>query len=726
MATLVLTAVGTLIGGPIGGAIGAFVGRQADQLIFAPGPRTGPRLKELSVTTSSYGQPLPRNFGRMRVAGTVIWSTDLIESSRKEGGGKGQPSVRTYSYSASFAVALSSTPISRVGRIWADGQLLRGASGDLKSEGEMRTYLGTGDAEVDPLIAADKGMSTPAFRDCAYVVFEDLQLADFGNRIPALTFEIFADDDASVSLGQLVPTTVSRGDDFVLSGLRGFSDEGGAVGSSLAVIDQVYPLTCVTRSGGLDLASAELLPEEVIALPEQLSAQNGESGPERNKQRGRTIGREPMALRYYDEERDYQPGVQRAVGLRPDGRENMVDLPGTMVATDARRIANSNANRARWKNETTSWRISELDPRLSPGTITTLPDKSGFWRVRSWEWFDGGIELGIERYAPQLDAPIAGVAGAINAPNDRLATPTILSAFEVPHDDTSSPGNRRIFAAATSTSSGWRGAALFAEQGTSLVDAGTTGSRRAVTGQLLDSVGGSPGHVLEPNAFVNVELAASDLSFDSTDVVGIAMGENSLLIGGEVLQFLEANRTGEKSWRLSGLLRGRVGTEEAAISGHEAGAELALLNDDLTNIDPRNLGPERSARLAAIGRGDDAPVFATIQNSGLSLRPPIPVLPRLHAGQDDTWTIRWTRRARGQWRWPEGIEVPLVEESETYLVGFGDCDTPAQLWTVGEPNFTLTQNDRTELIDRFGIGSLWVKQSGTYGLSSPLFLATIE
>ena len=63
----------------------------------------------------------------MRVAGTVIWSTDLIEDRNREGGGKGRPATTSYSYSASFAVALSARPVRAVHRIWADGKLLRGA-----------------------------------------------------------------------------------------------------------------------------------------------------------------------------------------------------------------------------------------------------------------------------------------------------------------------------------------------------------------------------------------------------------------------------------------------------------------------------------------------------------------------------------------------------------------------------------------------------------------------
>ncbi|RZT57170.1 hypothetical protein EV283_1230 [Sphingomonas sp. BK036] len=72
MATLVLTAVGSAVGGPIGGAIGALIGQAVDHTVFAPARREGPRLVELAVQTSSYGSQIPKLFGTMRVAGTVI------------------------------------------------------------------------------------------------------------------------------------------------------------------------------------------------------------------------------------------------------------------------------------------------------------------------------------------------------------------------------------------------------------------------------------------------------------------------------------------------------------------------------------------------------------------------------------------------------------------------------------------------------------------------------
>lgn len=68
MATLVLTAVGTALGGPLGGALGAILGQSADALLFAPKARQGPRLTDLKVQTSSYGDAIPRLYGTTRGA----------------------------------------------------------------------------------------------------------------------------------------------------------------------------------------------------------------------------------------------------------------------------------------------------------------------------------------------------------------------------------------------------------------------------------------------------------------------------------------------------------------------------------------------------------------------------------------------------------------------------------------------------------------------------------
>ena len=374
MATLVLSAVGNLVGGPVGGAIGALVGRSIDGAVFGAGKREGSRLRELAVTTSSYGQPIPRQHGRMRAAGTVIWATDLVEHKDKSGGKKGQPSVTSFAYTTSFAVALSSRPIIGVERVWADGNLLRGAAGDLKSAGTMRVHTGRGDQMPDPLIAADKEIAgCPAFRGCAYVVFEDLALEDFGNRIPALTFEVVADVGA-IGLADLAdPIGTGAVGGTTLDALAGYANEGGPLSATLDTIDTLFPLTI--EAGGtrltIDPTAGPVGPAMTLPSPARAWDEDDFGVGEGRRQDRDAGNRERIeALRYYDVARDFQPGVQRPSiqqpGGRGDGAQRTIEFPGALAADDARALAESAARRSGWRRETLQWRVAELDPRSRP------------------------------------------------------------------------------------------------------------------------------------------------------------------------------------------------------------------------------------------------------------------------------------------------------------------------------------------------------------------------
>jgi hypothetical protein len=183
----------TITGAEIGGAVGAFLGSEIDAAL-TPGrhiARKGPRLSDINVQASTEGAPIPRAYGRARAAGQLLWATRFKETvtTTTTGGGKGVggPSVTEtdYSYSLSFAVGLCEGTITKIGRVWADGNLI-----DL-SQYTTRLYTGDETQAPDPLIEEIEGAgNTPAYRGLAYIVFEDLPLANFGNRIPQLQFEI--------------------------------------------------------------------------------------------------------------------------------------------------------------------------------------------------------------------------------------------------------------------------------------------------------------------------------------------------------------------------------------------------------------------------------------------------------------------------------------------------------------------------------------------------------
>ena len=173
----------TLSGEALGRVLGSFAGRALDASMLSP--IAGPRVKSLQIMESREGATLPLVYGRMRLGGHVIWASRFKENRRKQSGGKGGPKYIDYTYSVSVAIALCQGPISRIDRVWANGeQISLGAY-------NWRLYRGDETQSSDPLIEAIEGAGlAPAYRGTAYIVFEDLPLDAFGNRLPQFSFEI--------------------------------------------------------------------------------------------------------------------------------------------------------------------------------------------------------------------------------------------------------------------------------------------------------------------------------------------------------------------------------------------------------------------------------------------------------------------------------------------------------------------------------------------------------
>lgn len=211
MATLVLSAAGAAAGSAIGGsvlglsaavlgrAVGATVGQFIDQRLMGAGSEVieRGRVERFRLTGASEGQSVAQAYGRNRMGGQVIWASHFSEQSvtQRTSGGKGQsrgPQVTTFSYSVSIAIALCEGEISHVARVWADGQEVDFATLN------MRVYGGTESQLADPKIAAVEGADkAPSYRGTAYVVFEDLDLTPFGNRVPQFTFEVVRPEQLS-------------------------------------------------------------------------------------------------------------------------------------------------------------------------------------------------------------------------------------------------------------------------------------------------------------------------------------------------------------------------------------------------------------------------------------------------------------------------------------------------------------------------------------------------
>lgn len=214
---------GQIIGTVVGGVIGAFVGYpmlgaslggMLGGAIDPPkGPDIkGPRLNDLSVQSSSYGQVIPRVYGTVALAGNVFWieNNALTEHEKNEEqggkGGGGGATTTSYWYSSTFALGLCEGPIEGIRRIWVSGKLIYDAgSSDVNtiiasnlammsgigSSPKWTLYYGDDTQTANPRMEATLGVgNVPGYRGLAYIVFEDFDLTNYGNSLMGAQFKV--------------------------------------------------------------------------------------------------------------------------------------------------------------------------------------------------------------------------------------------------------------------------------------------------------------------------------------------------------------------------------------------------------------------------------------------------------------------------------------------------------------------------------------------------------
>lgn len=713
MATLALSSIGTALGGPIGGAIGSLIGQGIDQQLFGPGPRHGPRLGDLSIQTSTYGSQIPRVYGTMRVAGTVIWATELKESSQVQGGAKGQPGVVIYSYSASFAVALSSRGAREIRRIWADGKLLRGAAGDFKVKTGFRFYPGSEDQEIDPRIAEVEGIDrTPAYRGLAIAVFEDLELAEYGNRIPQPTFEIVADEaDPSVS------TILADATDGLIAAaspetVMGYAAHGRDRRSALAPLIEQFAVPLVDDGEQLataDESAIDGVPDDALGCGVGTEAQ---PMIERSQSPARTLPKS-LTLSYYDPQRDYQAGQMRASAASSGGVEEAVELAAALTADRAKALAESRIA-MRWaQRDTITLRLPPDRLELAPGNLLRLRDGT-LCAVESATLEEMVVRVGLRPVWGSVAASAADPGTHLPAP-DIVVAPTSVALFDLPDLGIGREGAPALHAAACQPMGGWRPAPLEVTVGGGETRTITSARSEAVLGRALSVLADGQAALLDLKNSMEVELHDAGHWLESRDDEALANGANLAVLGDELIQFGLAEPLGARRFRLSRLLRGRRGTEWA-MGAHHAGEAFVLI--DANAMQPvelalEALGAEIAVRPAGLADADAVPARRTV--TGEALRPPSPVHLKaeiMAAGVQ----VRWVRRSRAGWAWLDGMDSPLGESLERYRVRVTGSADSLTIET-GTADVTLTAAQLSVL--GAGVATISVTQLGDTSESRP-------
>lgn len=728
MATLVLTVVGGVLGGPVGAAVGAALGQQVDAQIFKPKGREGPRLADLKVQASTYGVQIPQMFGTMRVAGSVIWATDLIERKAKSSGGKGRPSVTEYSYSVSLAVALSSRPIGAIRRIWADGNVLRGASGEFQERCVYRWYDGSEDQAVDPLIASAVGMaSASAFRGLAYTVFEDLELGSFGNRIPSLTFEVEADASA-VDSGTIAGALAHDPERFggVLQ-VDGYAASGDRLRDAFAPLVDADAMGLISDPAGWRIAPPTLA-GGAVAVADFMADRRILMDRDFIERRRRPLSALPgtIRLRYYEPARDYQLGQQTSVVAGGGAREQRIDLPAVLSATAAHALAMRLAAATGDGRETVRVAGDLAALALPVGAVVATEVGAGVaadWVLSSRSVKGAAVTLEMRRYQPLgTSVAIAAPGEAVTAPDWPLAT-GMVHLFDIPSLDAEAVSTAQIAIAGAGNNNGWRGADLWfvAAPDTPSEPIGLARPATAL-GVLAAPLPRGSTALMDKVNTAEVSLANAAMGLESLPVDRLWAGANRAMIGSELIQFGDAEPLGEGRWRLTQLLRGRGGTEAEA-GPHATGTPFVMLDDPalvMLSADAALRAASGNSKIEWAARNAMSLTTLAVPDAQIALRPLSPVHGQMLPDGSGGIILRWVRRSRTGLLWRDFVDAGLGESQEMWRIslsppvsGLGPWDSPTSEWLLSASDIAAVSPGTVAEI----------RQIGNFAPSLPLMIA---
>ena len=245
-------------------------------------------------------------------------------------------------------------------------------------------------------------------------------------------------------------------------------------------------------------------------------------------------------------------------------------------------------------------------------------------------------------------------------------------------------------------------------------DAGTIGAM-GVLGTLVAIEGAGTPWLIDAQGAVTVELLRESMMLTNADDAALLAGANLAVAGDELLQFGRAEPVGDRQWRLTRLLRGRLGTEDAMAS-IAAGQGFALIDDPALIILPGQM--EAGARIELIGQGDAQPLSLTLAGDAPARRPLSPCGLGARWQHDGGLAIRWLRRSRAGFGWLDRVDAPLDERRERYQVTL----SAGGVFAVSESGGPWLDLSAAEVSVWRGHGAtltITVQQIGEFGVSQP-------
>jgi hypothetical protein len=414
-----------------------------------------------------------------------------------------------------------------------------------------------------------------------------------------------------------------------------------------------------------------------------------------------------VRVHYLAESRDYERGEQQSsVRVETDAVQDIdLDVVAGITDDQAKQIAEivqADAWVSRWSH---SFAGDQSQSALECADAVTVPIDGRIQRVRIVNITES-IPI-LRRFETVRDDADAFVSTAVaSVPNRSPQVITILKASDLVlldlaplRDEDDDAG---IYAAAMATGAGnrWQGVAVRRSvDGTTFTQLLTITSEARV-GELVTALPSGITTTWDDANELLVELPER-FSLESRTEADVLAGANAAAIGAhgrwEIVQFRDAVEYTANNWRLTGLLRGRRGTEHN-VGGSLIADTFVLLSGPGVGRLPlqhSQIGASFIYRAITVNASDATGVNQTFAGAGEALKPFSPVdLAGTRDGSDNL-TLTWTRRGRFGDTLHGGADVPLSEETEAYEIDIMDLTSVVRTLTSSTPTVIYSAADQT-------------------------------
>ncbi|NTZ89796.1 baseplate multidomain protein megatron [Agrobacterium tumefaciens] len=390
---------------------------------------------------------------------------------------------------------------------------------------------------------------------------------------------------------------------------------------------------------------------------------------------------------------DYEQASARSRRIDNAGSRVMrLDLNVALPAETAETAVEAVLRDNRQARRTVRFALPPADIALEPGDCIRLPENA-FPQAPAGRFLVSRIEDGAMR---QVEARAFSAAFSVfaGAADERRAggisgtegfAPEVLFLDLPHHDGVAAEHSARI----TVFARPWRPILVSASSGTEGYRQRAVLDQPAMIGTLAMPLKPGPSGRFDRGNAILIDLPYGGLA--SALEFAVLNGESRIAIKAangvwEIIAFAKAEEIAPLRWRLSVLLRGLAGTEDAMLVGAPAGAPAVMLD---AAVQPLGLAlGERGRRLnwmvEAAGKASaSAGPFAF--EGGLRAQTPLAPVHLSGERKSDGVLIKWKRRGRMEADGWDASDIPLDEPFERYRVEVLEGEAVKRMAEVSEP-----------------------------------------